>query len=44
VSVKEFLVEGLRQGLITILVSVDVEGAFDVAWWTRILKTLIDFN
>jgi hypothetical protein len=31
-AVKEFVEEGLRQGLITILVSLDVRGAFDATW------------
>jgi hypothetical protein len=44
VTVKEFVEEGLRQGLITILVSLDVKGAFDAAFWPSILKTLKDFN
>jgi hypothetical protein len=43
-AVKEFVEKGLRQGLITILVSLDVRAAFDAAWWASILKTLIDFN
>ena len=43
-AAKEFVEEGLRQGLITILVSLDVQGAFDAAWWPGILKTLQDFN
>jgi len=42
--VKEFAEEGLRQGLITILVSLDVKGAFDAAWWPSILKKLQDFK
>ena len=43
-AVKEFAEEGLKQGLITILVSLDVKGAFDAAWWPGILKTLQEFN
>ena len=31
-AVKEFAEEGLRQGLIIILVNLDVKGAFDAAW------------
>jgi hypothetical protein len=31
-TVKEFVDDGLREGLITILVSPDVEGAFGTAW------------
>jgi hypothetical protein len=36
ITVKEFI-EGLRKGLFTILVSLDVKGAFDAAWWPSIL-------
>jgi len=43
-ALKEFAEEGLQQGLITILVSVDVKGAFDTAWWPSILKKLLEFN
>ena len=43
-AVKEFAEEGLRQGLITILVSLDVKGAFDAACWSSMLKTSQDFN
>ena len=43
-AVKEFAEEGLREGLITIFVSLDVKGAFDAVWWPGILKTLQDFN
>jgi hypothetical protein len=31
-TVKEFIEERLQKGLITILVSLDVKGAFDAAW------------
>jgi hypothetical protein len=41
---KEYIEEGMRQGHITILVSLDVRGAFDAAWWPSILKTLKEFN
>jgi ribonuclease HI len=44
ITVKEFVEDGLRDGLITILVSLDVQGAFDAAWWPSILMTLKDFN
>jgi hypothetical protein len=43
-TVKDFIEDGLREGLITILVSLDVKGAFDAAWWPSILMTLKDFN
>ena len=42
-EVKEFAEEGKRQGLITIVVSLDVKEAFDAAWWLGILKTLQEF-
>jgi len=44
ITVKEFLEEGLRKWLITILVSLDFKGAFDAAWWPSILMALKDFN
>jgi retron-type reverse transcriptase len=43
-EVKEYLEEGLREGNIAILVSLDVKGAFDAAWWPSILNTLKEFN
>jgi hypothetical protein len=42
--VKEFVEDGLREGLITVVISLDVKGAFDAAWWPSILMTLKDFN
>jgi hypothetical protein len=42
--VKEYLEEGIREGHIAILVSLDVRGTFDAAWWPSILKTLKEFN
>ena len=42
-AAKEFVEEGLRQGLITILVSLDVQGACDAAGgrvYSRHYKTL----
>jgi hypothetical protein len=44
IAVKDFAEEGLKQGLITILVSLDFKGAFDAACWPGILKTLQEFN
>jgi hypothetical protein len=41
-TVEEFLEDGLREGLITTLVGLDVKGAFDAAWWPCILMTLKD--
>jgi hypothetical protein len=43
-EIKEFAEEGLRQELITILVSLDVKGTFEAAWWPNIIKTLKDLN
>ena len=43
-AVKEYLEEGMSQGHTAILVSLDVKGAFDAAWWPSILKTLKEFN
>jgi hypothetical protein len=43
-TVKEFVEEGPRQGLITLLVSLEVKGYFDAAWRPSILKTLKDFS
>ena len=31
-GVKDYIEDGIRQGHITILVSLDVRGAFDAAW------------
>ena len=36
--VKEFVQEGIRKREITVLVSVDVEGAFNAAWVPILLK------
>ena len=43
-EVKGFAEEVLRQGLITIIVSLDVRGVFDAAWWPSIINTLQDYN
>jgi len=43
-AVREYLEEGMREGDIAILVSLDVKGAFDAAWWPGILKTLKELN
>jgi hypothetical protein len=32
-EIKEFVKEGLAAGEILILISLDVKGAFDAAWW-----------
>jgi hypothetical protein len=39
-AVKEFVVEGLAAGEDIVLVSLDVKGAFDAAWWPSILNSL----
>jgi hypothetical protein len=39
-AVKEFVVEGLAAGEVIVLVSLDVKGAFDAAWWPSILNIL----
>jgi len=40
---KEFI-EGLQEGLITIIVRLDVKGAFGASWWPSILMAVKDFN
>ena len=44
VVIKEYLEEALREGKIAIIVTFDVEGAFDSAWWPNIIVTLQDFK
>ena len=39
-AVKEFVQEGFRKGEITVIVSLDVEGAFNSAWVPSVLKSL----
>jgi hypothetical protein len=43
-AIKEYIEEGMREGHIEILVSLDIKGAFDAAWWPSILNTLKEFN
>jgi hypothetical protein len=43
-AVKEYLEEGVSEGHIAILVSLNVRGAFDAAWWPSILEILKDFR
>jgi hypothetical protein len=43
-AVKEYLEEGMREGHIAIIVSLDIKSAFDAAWWPSILKSLKEFN
>jgi hypothetical protein len=42
-AVKNFIDEALKKGKIVALVSLDVKGAFDAAWWPSILRALKDF-
>ena len=39
-TVKEFVQEGFSKGGIAVTVSLDVEGAFNSAWWPSVLKSL----
>jgi hypothetical protein len=39
-AVKEFVEEGLVAGELIVLVSLDVKGAFDAAWWPGVLNGL----
>jgi len=39
-AVKEFVQEGFGKGEITVTVSLDVEGAFNLAWVPGVLKNL----
>jgi hypothetical protein len=43
-AVKNFVTEGLAAGDATVLVSLDVTGAFDAAWTPAILKGLKDYG
>lgn len=43
-AVKGYVEENLRSGQSVVLISLDVQGAFDAAWWPSILKSLRDFN
>ena len=43
-AVKEYLEEGMREGHFAIIVSLDIKGEFDAAWWRSILKTLEELN
>jgi hypothetical protein len=43
-AVKGFVEEGLAAGKIVVLISLDVKGAFDVAWWPIILNRLKAYN
>jgi len=37
-AVKDFVEDGFTSGEFATLVSLDVEGAFNSAWWPNILK------
>jgi hypothetical protein len=39
-EVKNFIEESLKLKQCTVIVSLDVKGAFDAAWWPSILKQL----
>ena len=43
-TVKDFVEENLRNKNSVALISLDVQGAFDSAWWPSILNALIKFN
>jgi len=43
-AVKGFIEEGLSAGEIIVLISLDVKGAFDAAWWPSIVNGLKDYN
>ena len=44
VAAKYFTEEALTKGQIVALVSLDIKGAFNAAWWLSILKALRDFQ
>ena len=39
-SLKETVQESIKEGLYVALISLDVKGAFDAAWWPSILMSL----
>ena len=43
-ALKEFVEENLETGKILVLVSLDVKGAFDAAWWPNIIQSLKNFK
>jgi len=43
-AVKGFVEEGLSAGEIIVLISLNVKGAFDAAWWPSILNGLKAYN
>jgi retron-type reverse transcriptase len=44
IEIKDYLEEGIREGKIAILVTLDVKQAFDSAWWPNILMALKTIN
>jgi hypothetical protein len=42
VAVKNIVDEGLKTEEIIIIVSLDIQTAFNAAWWSNILRTLQD--
>jgi hypothetical protein len=43
-AIMDFIDEALTKWQIVALVSLDVRGVFDAAWWLSILKILKDFH
>jgi retron-type reverse transcriptase len=43
-AVTDYIEEGIKQRDITILISLDVKGAFDAAWWPSIIHALKEFS
>ena len=43
-AVKQYIEEGLKEGEYAVVVSLDVQGAFDAAWWPSILNALREFG
>jgi len=41
-AIKDFVQQGLATGEVIVLISLDVQGAFDAAWWPGILNELRD--
>ena len=39
-AVKVYILEGIKQGHITVLISPRARGTFDAAWWPSILHAL----
>jgi len=43
-GIKDFVHQGLAAGEIIELISLDVQGAFDAAWWPAILNELREYK